>query len=372
MAAENTEEYGIGRTSSTDEIPAPDLPYQPRQPLHYRPAIGLIGCGGISEMHLRAYQQAGYNVVALCSRNLDNATKRQQEFFPAATLYRDYHELLKRDDIEVVDITPHPDDRLPILTAALNAGKHILSQKPFVIDLDVGERLVELAATKQVKLAVNQNGRWAPHFSYIRHAIEAGLLGQVQSVQLAVHWDHNWIADTVFNEVEHLILYDFAIHWFDITTAFLQHQTPKKVFATAARSPQQRAQPPLLAQVLVQYDEAQATLAFNGNTSQGQNDRTVVIGDIATAVSDGPDLTDQHVSLYTTSGRAVPDLQSTWFAAGFLGTMAELLCAIEEDRTPYNNAATTLPSLALCFAAIASAQRGEPVIPGTVRQLPGS
>jgi predicted dehydrogenase len=46
-------------------------------------------------------------------------------------------------DIEVVDIATHPADRVPLLHAALNARKHVLSQKPFVLDLDEGERLVD-------------------------------------------------------------------------------------------------------------------------------------------------------------------------------------------------------------------------------------
>ena len=57
--------------------------------------------------------------------------------------------------------------------AAIDAGKHILSQKPFVVDLDVGEELVAQAEARGVKLAVNQNGRWAPHFSYMRQAVAA-------------------------------------------------------------------------------------------------------------------------------------------------------------------------------------------------------
>lgn len=46
--------------------PAPELPYEPRTPRHYRPAIGLIACGGITHHHLTAYRAAGYRVVALC------------------------------------------------------------------------------------------------------------------------------------------------------------------------------------------------------------------------------------------------------------------------------------------------------------------
>ena len=73
--------------------------------------------------------------------------------------------LLRDPGIEVVDITTHPDVRVGLMRRALNAGKHVLSQKPFVEDLAVGQALVALAEAKGVKLAVNQNGRWAPHLA---------------------------------------------------------------------------------------------------------------------------------------------------------------------------------------------------------------
>ena len=75
----------------------------------------------------------------------------------------------------MLDIATHPPDRVPLIKAALNARKHVLSQKPFVLDFDTGEKLADLADKKGVKLAVNQNGRWAPHFSYIRHAVQENL-----------------------------------------------------------------------------------------------------------------------------------------------------------------------------------------------------
>jgi predicted dehydrogenase len=96
----------------------------------------------------------------------------------------------------------------------------VLSQKPFVLDLDVGERLVALADARNVRLAVNQNGRWAPHFSYLRQAIAAGLLGDLVSAHLSVHWDHTWTVGTPFEEIHDLVLYDFGIHWFDIVAQF--------------------------------------------------------------------------------------------------------------------------------------------------------
>ncbi|HEY7119941.1 MAG TPA: Gfo/Idh/MocA family oxidoreductase, partial [Tepidisphaeraceae bacterium] len=191
-------DYALAEKRGERRIAAPDLAYRPRDPKRYRPGIGLIGCGGISEYHLRAYKSAGYKVVALCSRTESKARDRQRQFFPKAAVYTDYRELLKRDDIAVVDVTTHPAERVGIITDALNAGKHVLSQKPFVTDLDVGERLVDLADRRGLKLAVNQNGRWAPHFSYIRAAIARGLIGTPFAAHLAVHWDHNWIRGTPF------------------------------------------------------------------------------------------------------------------------------------------------------------------------------
>ena len=70
------------------------------------------------------------------------------------------------------------------------------------------------------------------------------------------------------------------------------------------------------------------------------------------------------------SHAARPRLKGAWFPDGFHGTMAELLSAIDEKREPANSARSNLPSLALCFAAVASAERGEPARPGSVRQLP--
>jgi len=358
------------RAGEAPEIPAPELPYLPQNPRSYNPNIGLIGCGGITPYHLAAYKKAGYNVVALCDIDKKNAQERRDAYFPDAQVYLDYADVLLRDDVAVVDIATHVIDRAPIIEAALVAEKHVLSQKPFVSDLEQGATLADLADAQGMKLAVNQNGRWAPHFSYIRQAVQQGLIGDVTAAHLAVHWDHNWTADTPFNKMKHLILYDFAVHWFDIVTCFMGERKPSRVFASLTRSSSQRAKPPLLAQVHIAYPEAQASLVFDADTRYGACDQTIVIGTKGTVSSAGPDLNTQTVTVALEAGRGTPQLEGDWFTNGFHGTMAELLCAIEEDREPYNSARHNLRSLALCFAAVASAETGQPVVPGTVSGAP--
>ncbi len=371
MPQDRDDSYGLPPGSSTREIAAPVLPYEPADPLSWRPKIGLIGCGGITIQHLRAYRAAGYRVAMLCDRREERAREVQKSFYPDAEVCTDFHEVLRREDIEVVDLAAHPEQRAAMYAPAIQAGKHILSQKPFVTDIDFGMRVVEQAEKKGVRLAVNQNGRWAPHWSWMRQAISAGLLGGVQSVRMAVNWNHNWVAGSVFDSLEALILYDFGIHWFDITTCFLAPRRPRRVFAATAHAPSQKAHPPLLAQALVEYEDGQAELFFDANTMFGEQDATFVTGSRGTVASTGADLNAQSVTLATGEGRARPALKGQWFPDGFHGTMGELLRAVEEKREPGNNARDNLASLELCFAAVESAARHEPVVPGTVRKLRG-
>ncbi|NGM70494.1 Gfo/Idh/MocA family oxidoreductase [Natronolimnobius sp. AArcel1] len=368
--SDDDETYGIADIADLEEISPPDLPYKPKH-VGDSPPIALIGTGGIAEQHLTAYRDAGYDVRMLCNRTRERAEKYRETFYPDADVTSDYHEVLERDDIPVVDVLPHPVDRAPILEDALEAGKHVLSQKPFVVDLEFGERLVELADERGVALAVNQNGRWAPHWSYIRHAIAEGLIGDPHGIHCSVDWDHNWIAETEINAIEHAVLYDFAVHWFDIVTCFMGDAEPKRVYASYEPSPTQQADPPLLGQAVIEYENAQATLSFDADTPVGPKDRTTVVGTDGTIRSEGPDLEQQSVTLYTAEGYARPDLEGTWFPDGFHGAMAELLSAIDEGREPSNSARNNLRTLELCYAAVASAEDHEPVVPGSVRQLRG-
>jgi predicted dehydrogenase len=356
------------KSRALPDIAAPDLPYLPPGPRNYRPRIGLIGAGGIAAAHLDAYRRAGWEVAVICSRTREKAEARAKEFAPEARVTDSCEEVLSDPRIDVVDITPHPADRLPIIEAALKAGKHVLSQKPFVLDLADGERLVRLARDKGVKLAVNQNGRWAPHLSWMREAVRAGLIGEVLSVHVSVHWNHGWIAGTPFEKIEDLILYDFGIHWFDFVSSIISNRA-QSVFATSSIAMGQKAAAPLMAQALVRMEGGQASLVFDGGAPHGPRDTTYIAGTKGSLVSDGPDLGNQTVTLTTAEGRAQPSLRGTWFNDGFRGAMGALLAAIEDDAEPENGAAENLSSLAMAFAAIESRRTGREVRIGEATRI---
>ena len=353
--------YGLSQAGSASAFVAPVLDYRPPTPRNYQPRIGLIGAGGISEYHLRAYQRMGWHVAAIADRTLAKAQSRADAFAPNARVTSDFNSVLEDPSIDVIDATPHPQDRLPIIEAALLNGKHVLSQKPFVDDLAKGERLIQLANERGLKLAVNHNGRWAPHFSYMAAAIRAGVIGEVASIDFVLHWDHTWTAGTRFEEIRHLLLLDFGIHWFDIATVFMGGKVPNKVYSSVQRTSFQAMKPPFLASVIADYDGAQVRMNFNAHVKHGQEDRTIIAGSKGTLRASGPGLNDQQVTLWTEQGQASVPLLGNWFESGFEGTMGELLCAIEDNRQPSNSASSSLKSLAFCQAAIKSADQGAPV-----------
>ena len=362
-------DYGLSPEKQSVEISAPAIEYLPPKPKTYSPKIGLVGAGGISELHLKNYLACGYDVAAIANRTISKAEKARDDYYPSADVYDDYRELLQRDDIEVIDATPHCADRLPIMRDAIVAGKHVLSQKPFVMDLDDGEALVRLADEHNVKLAVNQNGRWAPHFSYLQNAIASGVIGDVTSIDFSLQWDQTWIAGIeALEKIHHLILFDFGIHWFDIATTLMGDQKAKTVFASATRFDSQHYGPPAIASAIIDFPTAQVRMSFHGHTRLGEQDVTTVVGTKGTLRSSGPGLNDQpNMDVFLESGHCLVPLTGCWFESGFQGAMGELLCAIEEDRAPSHSAANNLRSLELAFAGIASANTCRVIDVGTVR-----
>ncbi len=359
MSTPDADTYAL-KSAETVEVPAPELDYRPPRPRAYRPRIALVGAGGIAGAHLDAYRAAGFDVAAICSRSQDSAVRRRDEFFPEAQATTDFDALLADPAIEVLDITPHPAERAPLVEAAVKAGKHVLSQKPFAGDIATAERLVTLAEDRGVTLAVNQNGRWSPHMAWMRQAVRQGLVGEVTGVTVAIHWDHGWTAGTPFEEVPQLILYDFAIHWFDFVASLVGPRLTS-VFATQAMAAGQASKVPLLAQALVGFEGGQAALIFGGSTGFGPRDASYVAGTRGSLTSEGPDLGRQQVTLTTAAGRASPVLEGTWFNNGFAGAMGELLCAVEDGRVPENSARGNLAGLRLTFGAMESARSGEMV-----------
>jgi len=327
----------------------------------------MVGCGNIAETQLEAYRNLGLNVRVLCDIDAKRATACRAEYYPDADVTTEYQAVLDRDDVAVVDVTLPPGPRAEVIADCVRAGKHVLSQKPFVTDREVGERLVSLAGEHGVRLAVNQNVRWAPHYRYIREAVREGTIGAVHGASLRQCWDYNRIEG---DGIPHRLLFYYAIHWFDVVRLIMGGEPPDRVYTATAGTPTQRPSQPIVSHSVLEYDHGLVSLSFDGDTRTDSIDETYLVGETGVIDSRGSTLDDQSVTVRLRDGERTPELTGTWNPGAFGHSMAELLASIADDREPLHSGADNLRTLDVAFAAVRSAETGAPVQPGEIGTLP--
>lgn len=141
--------------------------------------IGVIGLGIMGEQYVRIYQaHPAARVTAIC-------TRRPERLAEVGTRYgvegrcRDFRELIDRDDVDAVCVaTPDAAHYAP-LRAALEAGKHVLCEKPFTTDLAEADDLLQVARSRPAqKVQVAFNHRWLPSYHQGAAAIQRGDIGR--------------------------------------------------------------------------------------------------------------------------------------------------------------------------------------------------
>jgi UDP-N-acetyl-2-amino-2-deoxyglucuronate dehydrogenase len=150
--------------------------------------IGIIGCGGISRAHARGYQSLTdlLQVNATCDVVEANAAERGQQL-GAKSVYTDYKKMLKEADIDAVDICLPHDIHAEVSIAALEAGKHVIVEKPIATTLAEADSMIVAANKAGMTLMVALNERYDPAHERIKQMIDDGTLGKL----LCIRIDHN-------------------------------------------------------------------------------------------------------------------------------------------------------------------------------------
>jgi UDP-N-acetyl-2-amino-2-deoxyglucuronate dehydrogenase len=149
--------------------------------------VGVIGCGAIFIVHAYPlYRLEATEIKAVCDIK-PNARRAASELF-RCDAHSDYHELLKRDDIDVVHIlTPHYL-HAPMAIAAANAGKHVLTEKPMAISMDEARDMIDAGRRNGVTLGVISQNRYNTASVAIKRALMDGSLGRVIGQRIILSW----------------------------------------------------------------------------------------------------------------------------------------------------------------------------------------
>lgn len=328
-----------------------------------RLGIGLIGCGSIAQSaHLPAYSAHDLDVISVWSRTPETVATVRERFPFIQSVAESAAEILADPRVDIVDIATPTEHRLPLVAAAIRAGKHVLAQKPLTTDLDALPSLLDEAQARGVRIAVNQNARWAPVWRQAMLLLDDGAIGDVVGVTHLHDKPLPPIGGTPFDHIPHMLITDYLVHWIDITRCWLRG---KQVAAVQARDSRIPGQPedalnPWSATVSIYCtDGTSAVLRIVGDVRASRPGCPFWIhgteGTIRGSILGGSDTVE--LDRGSTSTRFALDGQ--WFVDGFAGTMGELMCAIVEDREPENSARDNIATLRLLQAARRSAeQRG--------------
>lgn len=139
--------------------------------------VGLIGYG-FSGKTFHAPLIASVAGLELCAVSSRDAGKVQADF-PGMAVHADPHALIAAEHIDLVVIATPNETHAPLARAAIAAGKHVVIDKPFTLDLGEARGLVALPDDRGVLLSVFHNRRWDSDFLTVRAAIDANVVGDV-------------------------------------------------------------------------------------------------------------------------------------------------------------------------------------------------
>ncbi|WP_284646121.1 Gfo/Idh/MocA family protein [Paenibacillus silviterrae] len=141
--------------------------------------IAVIGAGSISEMHLRSYQNNPQaELYAICDLNEERA-RTKAEKYGIPRIYTDYRELLTDSEIDAVSICTWNNSHAPISIAALEAGKHVLVEKPLCKTVDEALRVEAAVRNSGKTLQVGFVRRYAANTGIVRSFLDNGELGDI-------------------------------------------------------------------------------------------------------------------------------------------------------------------------------------------------
>jgi len=141
--------------------------------------IGIIGCGAQANVHFRCIKALGpekATISGLCDLD-DERLKAAHNMWPAARCERDFRVLFEPGDLDLVIIATMPNTHEVMALAALEAGAHILCEKPFMMNVEQAEKVLAKASEVERQVQLGTNMRYMASSLYLRDLVAGGSIG---------------------------------------------------------------------------------------------------------------------------------------------------------------------------------------------------
>lgn len=149
--------------------------------------VGLIGTGFARSAQAPAFSLCeGAELVAVCSGRFENAQRVAGEF-NIKHACEDYEQLLALDDVSLVVISTPPHLHYPITLAALDAGKHVICEKPMALNADEAREMVSAAESHPAQLSIiDHELRFNPTWRRLKELVDDGFLGELHHINITI------------------------------------------------------------------------------------------------------------------------------------------------------------------------------------------
>jgi predicted dehydrogenase len=323
--------------------------------------IGCVGAGWImSDVHLAAYDLAGFEVVAIASRTREHAREVAARW-AIPTVHDTWQALLADPRVRVVDVAYPPHLQLEIVREAVR-HEHIagvLLQKPLAPNLAEAQEIVRLCDEAGIVCAVNQNMRYDQSIRALKSLLEDGHLGAPLVAEIVTNTDAHWQA--YIQQYRRVVLLNLSVHHLDVMRYLFGD--PERIMVSARPDPKLDF-PHTDGSAFYVLEYADGLRAVGLDNCCTWTDPRIdwrVEGTAGTAKgSIGWPKSYDSPSTIEYALRAEPERwhrprwDERWFPHAFVGTMAQLLTALEQGVEPAISGRDNLKTMALVEAAYRS------------------
>jgi len=334
--------------------------------------FGLVGAGVISSHHAKAIAgNPRAEIVAVCDSMMNKAAAIAVEY-NITSVYDDYEQMLKRDDIDVINICLPSGMHADFAVAAAQAGKHILCEKPLDITKPNMERMITEARSRNVKLGVIYQRRTFPAAIAARKMIQEGKLGKMvlgdaylkyyrsPEYYKSAGWRGTWALDgggALMNQ---------GVHGIDLIQWMMGDI--QSVFAYSAALVRDIEVEDTAVAVVKYKNGAFGVIQGATSVNPGQETRFELHGNDGTIIFD-----DQGIKHWSVNGveQAAPEVEATASASndpanissnGHYILIDDMIQAIIDDRDPMVTGEEAKKAVDVILAIYESAREGKEIV----------
>lgn len=337
----------------------------------------LIGCGRISTNHIKAAVNNGLDICAVCDVVPEQMEillgKHDLKESSKIKRYEDYKEMLKEEKPELVSIATESGLHAEIALFCIEKGVNVIIEKPMAMSMEDADRIIKISEEKNVKVAACHQNRFNAAVQKMRKALEGGRFGKLSHGSIHVRWNRNreyydqaswrgkWAQDggALMNQ---------CIHGIDLLR-WMMGDDIEEVYGATRQQFHHYLEAEDIGMAVVKFKNG-AIATIEGTTNvypQNLEETLYLFGEKGTVKLGGKSTNNIDVWEFADTqegdkeSKELKETTSNVYGNGHTSLFADMISAIEEDRSPYVDAYAGRRALELVLAVYKSQKTGQAV-----------